>query len=71
MTKSRKPLTSTQLENLNLMIAELEKPIELAELLNEVTEFFERHPTRECRDIAPVAMEMLLRKFQRIMTGAR
>lgn len=67
----RKPLTAVQLENLKEMIAELQRPVELAELLVEVNEFFERHPTRELRGIVPLAMEMFLRKFVRIMEGTR
>jgi hypothetical protein len=66
-----KPLSTVQLGNIKALITELERSSQLEEFRIEVQEFFDRHPTRECRDIVPVAMEALLHKFARIMDGER
>lgn len=66
MAKHKK-LTALQLENLRDTIAQLEAPLKLEELRVEVEEFFERHPTHDCRAIVPRTMEMYLNKFLRIM----
>lgn len=71
MKRKRPPLTAEQLENIRVLIEELERPLELEALLVEVTEYFDRHPTRDYREITPRTMEMLLNKFVRIMGSER
>lgn len=60
-------LLPIQIQNLKETIRQLEAPLALEELLVEVKEYFDRHPTSDCQDITPRTMVMFLRKFIKIM----